>query len=83
MCLNTVTALIHISDDNELFSCCQVPVPAPADVLQQNSQSDGEVDLPAEQQQRPSQPEDWHHPPPLCEPTAKGCRSDPFQAVSV
>lgn len=63
--------------------CVQVSVPAPADVLQQNGQSDGKVDLPAQRQQRPPQPEARHHPPPLREPAAKGCRSNPSQAVSV
>ncbi len=66
-----------------LMLCCQVSVPAPADVLQQNGQSDGEVDLPAEHQQRPPQSEERHHPPSVCEPPAKGCCSDSFQDVSV
>lgn len=65
------------------FLCCQVPVPAASDVFQQKYKSDREVDLRAEQQQQPPQPEERNNLSPLCEPTAKGCRSDPSQTVSV
>lgn len=61
----------------------QVPVSTPADVLQPNVQSDGQVGLPAEQRQRPPEPEERHLSSPLRQPATKGRGSDPLKAVSV
>lgn len=61
----------------------QVPVQTSADVLQPNSQPDGQVGLPAEQRQHSPEREERRLSPPLRQPATKGRSPDPFQAVKV